>query len=241
MKAVILSDNPASSDELKNAAGRYFNANKKKATLRIFSDPKTFFKYMETFPGDCSVLILDMSGENRAIEIARRVNSEYPSVMIIFIASPSTDASDISGAFVYLLTKPVDELSFARAIESVESARLTTAREETDTVSLGEKDSVYKINTNQIVYMESLERKIYIHLENKPEIEIKGKLSDMEQLLAPRENFIRVHQSYIVNMDKISRISGSNIQLITKEIINIPRKRLSEVTRAFYAYTGSKS
>ncbi|WP_010250278.1 LytR/AlgR family response regulator transcription factor [Acetivibrio cellulolyticus] len=73
---------------------------------------------------------------------------------------------------------------------------------------------IYRIDYNQILYLESYQKKIYVHTENQ-RIGYYDSLSSLEEKLG--ENFIRCHKSYIINADKMSRISFSDMKI---EMIN---------------------
>lgn len=81
---------------------------------------------------------------------------------------------------------------------------------------------IYRINYNQIMYLESFQKKIYVHTDNQ-RIGYYDSLSSLEEKLG--DNFIRCHKSYIINTDKVLRISFSNmkIELSNGDEIDISR------------------
>ncbi|NLW71180.1 MAG: response regulator transcription factor [Eubacteriaceae bacterium] len=241
MKLVIVDDKPGNLEITQRAVGGYFDKNKIKASIRAFSNPEAFLNYLKESEGDCDILILDidlgMRGGN-GIDIAKTLNGKYPLIKIIFITAYSQYAKDISEAdFVYILIKPLEESKLIAALDKTLSL---IEEENKDLLAINCRNIVYKVNAKHITYIESYDRKISIHTVNQPELIMAGKLSDMEELLKSRNNFLRCHQSFIVNMDKINKISGSNIILFTGESINIPRKRQKDVAEAFMNYVGKK-
>jgi DNA-binding LytR/AlgR family response regulator len=70
---------------------------------------------------------------------------------------------------------------------------------------------IRRINFNDILYIEGLKDyvKVYIKGEDKPILSLNS-IKSLEQKL-PEEKFMRVHRSFIVNLDKIETIERSRI------------------------------
>jgi DNA-binding LytR/AlgR family response regulator len=80
-----------------------------------------------------------------------------------------------------------------------------------------EKKTMIKVFLNDVLYVESLKDYIRIFKETGGSLMTKQKISTMAELL-PEEHFIRVHKSYIVNIDKIKTLSPTSIGLPDKII-----------------------
>lgn len=70
-----------------------------------------------------------------------------------------------------------------------------------------------KVAYSDILYIEGLKDYVKVHLENssKPFLSLTS-LKALEERL-PATKFMRVHRSYIVNLDKISAVTRNNIQI----------------------------
>ena len=64
-------------------------------------------------------------------------------------------------------------------------------------------------------------------------------MDEIEAELAEFE-FVRVHQSFLVNMRYIEKISSYVLRLITGKEISVPKSRYQEVKRAFALYKGAE-
>ncbi len=84
-----------------------------------------------------------------------------------------------------------------------------------------------KVLRDEIVYVESYGRKVYFELLNEECVAYR-KLDEVEQELADN-NFLRIHQSYLVNMYYIDHIEDYQVYLITGQTLPIPRVRFAEV------------
>ena len=90
-----------------------------------------------------------------------------------------------------------------------------------------QKKTMIKVLLQDILYIESLKDYIRIFLETGGSLMTKQKISTMTELL-PEKRFIRVHKSFIVNIDKIKTLSPTNIGLDDKII---------PIGRSYKAYT----
>jgi DNA-binding LytR/AlgR family response regulator len=93
-----------------------------------------------------------------------------------------------------------------------------------------QKKTMIKVLLTDILYIESLKDYIRIFLEPGGSLMTKQKISTMIDLL-PENKFIRVHKSFIVNIEKIKTLSPTNIGLEDKMI---------PIGRSYKAYTLSQ-
>ncbi len=75
----------------------------------------------------------------------------------------------------------------------------------------------YKINTNDIVYIESLKDYIKINITGDKNITSKYKIGDIQEELN-RDNFLRIHRSFIINTAKITAFTINEIEVNNIEI-----------------------
>jgi DNA-binding LytR/AlgR family response regulator len=118
----------------------------------------------------------------------------------------------------YLL-KPI---SFDRFLKAVQKAmnQLTFAEEDNQAkqqqqnyivVKTDAKNKLQKIELDEIVYIEGMKNYVTIHKEQQQVMTLLN-MKDLENDL-PKDQFIRVHKSYIISIDKIKIIEGNQIFL----------------------------
>lgn len=73
-----------------------------------------------------------------------------------------------------------------------------------------------KIYLDEILYIESLKEYILIHTKTRS-IVTKFQLGEVEQML-DKQNFIRVHRSFIVAKDKIEAFTATDIEINGKQV-----------------------
>lgn len=75
----------------------------------------------------------------------------------------------------------------------------------------------HKINLEDICYLESYGNYVKIYEDNAKFKMFRSTLKDMEFQL-PEDIFLRVHKTYIINLDKVKALQGNLIILDTKKI-----------------------
>lgn len=82
------------------------------------------------------------------------------------------------------------------------------------------KNTVNSIMTSNIIYLESRGRKVYIHtLFN--EYEFYARFSDLINKECFKD-FIRIHQSYFVNINFVERFTPDTVTLVGRETLSLP-------------------
>ena len=126
----------------------------------------------------------------------------------------------------YLL-KPITFERFFKAVNKyLELAQLTAtsapaqeAQRETasapDHLFINVNKKHHRVRFNEILYVESLKDYLRIHTE-ETSLVTKEKISEFSQMLP--NNFIRIHRSFIVNKDKVTAFTATDVEIGEKEI-----------------------
>jgi DNA-binding LytR/AlgR family response regulator len=123
------------------------------------------------------------------------------------------------------LVKPVSFERFVKAIDRLNRTSGSEAVFELKTYKPNPQAFVYlktdrimqKILVNEILYIESLKDYVKVVFTNGKNLVVKQSISAMQNLLSEHQ-FIRVHRSYIVSINKISGYSGMSVRLSSTEI-----------------------
>lgn len=163
---------------------------------------------------------INLNGKKSGIEIAKLLSSEYD-IPFLFITAHS-DVKTIDEALstyphAYIL-KPFN------AAEIYSNIKLALSRSQTDQNDFfiyKEGSVALKLPYNTISYMEADGNYADIHTLDKKYV-IRNSLDKLSQLL-DESIFIRVHRSFIVNINFITRIYYNKLQL---KDITIPLSRI---------------
>ena len=85
-----------------------------------------------------------------------------------------------------------------------------------------------RIAYDDILYIESLSDYILVHSKQQGKITSKQKISTVLEILP--EHFLRIHRSFIVNTDRITRFNAGEVYLNDVQL-NIGRTYKDEVAR----------
>ena len=86
-----------------------------------------------------------------------------------------------------------------------------------DLLKLEINKKIYNLRLNEITYIESMREYVKIHYENGDSLALKYVLSKLEEQL-PKTDFVRVHKSFIVSVNKIKVYSNKFIEFENKKI-----------------------
>ena len=86
-----------------------------------------------------------------------------------------------------------------------------------------------------VLYLESVNKKVHLHCKNGEDYEWTSKLDDVEEEKI-QPNFLRCHRSYIINMDEIEEVKSGAFVLSTGIEIPIRRQNRREIIQEYYHY-----
>lgn len=145
-----------------------------------------------------------------------------PPKIILTTAFPNYALESYEFDVVDYLLKPFSFQRFIKAVSKVNDMEVFTNKSEKERdrssveIFLKSGHEHIKINIRDIVYIKSDSDYTDVHLKNKKYISSKPLIYWVDRL--NEFKFMRVHKSYIINLDKIEKISGNQIYLT----INIP-------------------
>lgn len=173
---------------------------------------------------DMAILDIRLSGNKDGIDVAEKIN-EFLKIPFIFLTSNS-DKSTVDRAkkvrpYAFLIkpfTKEELYSSIEIAISNHEQKTILEAgthSEKDRYVFVKFKNSFVKVFLDSILYLKS--DHIYIEMYTKTDkIVIRNSLQEFHKLLDDR--FIRVHRSYIVNMDFVEKVGSDSLTIDEQEI-----------------------
>ena len=183
---------------------------------KVFSNTDEAYKYLEKFPVDVLFLDINMPSVS-GIEFYKMLPHK---VLVIFTTSYSEYAVESYNlnAVDYLL-KPFSFSRFEQAVKKAEdlsrSQLLKTS--ELPFLMLRADYSLVKIVLSEILFIEGLDNYLKIHLDNQNPVVIRMTLKALLEKL-PDNDFIRVHRSFIIPLNKVAAVRNKIITIGTEEI-----------------------
>jgi DNA-binding LytR/AlgR family response regulator len=184
---------------------------------KTFTDTREAARFLKKFPVDLIFLDIQMPDQN-GIDFYR---AHGENKMVIFSTAFSEYAVEgFNLSAVDYLLKPMEYHRFRQAAEK--------ARDYLQFLHAGENQSskflfvrseysLVKIGYAEIEYIETLDDYLKIHLEGKKTVLTKMNLKQVMSKLDPNE-FLRVHRSYIVPLQRIQSVRNKTISLSGVEI-----------------------
>ena len=152
------------------------------------------------------ILFLDviMPAEN-GITAAKEIRQYDNVVKIIFLTSSAEFAveSYVVGAYFYQL-KPIWEDSFFRLTDSVIAE---CRRADQRSLILRCKTGITRVELDKLEYCEVIRRSLLLHKTDGTVLEAAGSMDSLCESLAEHRNFLRIHRSYLVNLEHIQTIT----------------------------------
>ena len=155
------------------------------------------------------------------IQAAREIRTFDSETKIVFLTSSPEFAVESYGvdAFYYLL-KPIREDDLFPVLDRL----LQQFRRAEDTLLLTMPSGVLRLPYSRIEVLEVNSERLLFYLNDGSVREIPGTLTQYEPQLLARREFVKVHRSYLVNMDDIQHLKGT--ELITYSGVRVPISRL---------------
>ena len=144
-------------------------------------------------------------------------------------------------AIDYLL-KPVDGEKLKNAVSKLERSnneRFTAlqegyARQEFHRIALPVSDGLLFVEVAHIMLLEADGAYTHVWLADGSKLLVSKRLLFFEQVLADRESFLRVHRTYVVNFNHVSRYSKAESLLVmdNQMSIPVPKERKGQIEEA---------
>lgn len=175
------------------------------------------------------ILMPVMTGMEAAQEI--RINNDYTPIIFLTSSPEFAVESYRVRAYDYLL-KPIDRKLLFSALDHISTEQTF----QNDSLAIKTPKTMMIIPFSQIEVVEINNKTLQFHLSNGSIKSVNGKLSDYEDFLLQRKEFIKVHRSYIVNMNLMQSFSNQSFLSLSGLSIPISRNVLRDVKETYVSF-----
>ena len=166
--------------------------------------------------------------EKHGADIAERILKYQPGVQIIYITNETEHIKELYNVyFAYRLQEPITISELKKAVDRVESR---TRRSEKEFLIIKNRDGMRKINLAQTIYFEKDRRKTMAVTDTGTYVFYCSFDSLMMEL---GREFVRCHNSYIVNMNRVDGIKAQSLQLSGDIDIPVSRQHRTEIKELY--------
>lgn len=225
LKCLIADDEPLAHTLLTNYISRL-------KTLSVVGNAYNAFEVMDFLSeNDVDILFLDINmPDMTGLEMLKTLSNPPMVILTTAYSEHSLEAFDL-GVMDYLL-KPIKFDRFLKAVNRIIDLKKTnrdpsvfsseiaekTEKSTPDFMFIKDGTTNYKINFNDLLYIQAYGNFAKIHLLSQTLV-VSMTMKQLETDL-PETLFTRVHKSYIVNIQKVSKIEG-NFVFIEKVVVPI--------------------
>ncbi|WP_205514568.1 LytR/AlgR family response regulator transcription factor [Longitalea arenae] len=172
---------------------------------------------------DLLLLDIQLSGKKDGFDVAQKINELYAIPFIFLTANSDPDTIDLAKKVkphAYIV-KPFSKEDLFAAIEIAfnnftghHSGKQTEATTSTgkDHVFVKDGHLFKKIYLHEILYLESNANYVIIHLQSQKKVMVRSTINDLTRQIDQR-NFVRIHRSYSVNINKVEHVFPAEVVL----------------------------
>lgn len=194
-------------------------------STECFASAESFlFQYAEE--KDYDILLLDIEmGAMDGVTMARNIRRENETIQIVFITGYSDYiAEGYEVAALHYLLKPVNqEKLFAVLDRATEKLRKNER-----CLNLQLSGELVRIPLREIRYLDVHQNYVTVH--GKKDYTVKRSLGEFENQLG--EDFFRAGRGLIVNLNRISRVTKTDVHLSDGSVLPLPRGAYEALNRA---------
>lgn len=183
---------------------KHFIANTSGLTLLdSFLDPIAGSNYIQKNPGTIDLIFLDIEMPGMTGIDFMKAHKDLPPVILI-TAKEKYAVEAFEHKVIHYLVKPIDYGKFLKAIDRV--FHLYEAQSANDTspnleyIFIKDEGLLSKVMQNDIMYCEALGDYVKVHLKEKTHV-VYSTMKNLEDKLKKNHQFVRVHRSYIINLN----------------------------------------
>lgn len=185
---------------------------------------------------DVVLLDIQLKGEKTGLDVAQTINEKFklPYIFTTAFADKETikKASNL-GPYGYLV-KPYGLKDINPAIEIAMSNHQNVSSMKNDQANFMSDNHLYikvnsklvRLNDDDVLYVEAKGDYAIFKTENKGYV-VYSTIKNVAQKMNPKK-FLKVHRSFVVNLDKITDIEDSSI-LIAEKIIPVSRQHKKDL------------
>jgi DNA-binding LytR/AlgR family response regulator len=228
IKCVIIDDEPLAIKVIENHLKEFQNFE----VIGTFNNPITPFVLLEN--GEADVLFLDINmPKMNGLDFAKTLNTKTNVVITTAYREYAVESYDLN--VLDYLVKPIPFNRFLKTINKITQKvyQQKGIQKEEDMINesfifLKVDKKLVKIKFDAILYIESLKDYIKVFTTTENYLVHKSLTSITEEL--PDTNFIRIHRSYTIAIDKVKSLEGNLLEIGIARI-PIGRKYVSHAKR----------
>ena len=181
----------------------------------------------------CQIIFLKINMENMdGLKAAMMIKEIRPDMHIVLVTSHINYVID---GYKAKATRFLLKDDLERTIGGCMDDILDKIRRDNTSIYFPFVEGDMTLQAEEIIYIETNKHKNLFHTKEQT-YSIYRKLNDIEKELEGM-GFVRIHQSFLVNMRYVEKISSYVMKLTTGEELSVPKSRYQHVKQEYALYT----
>lgn len=237
MRIAICDDDNKDLLQIASLLESYRNSRKVQLSYVSFQNAMDLLASMDIRDYDLILLDMLMPGIN-GMEAAREIRERNSRVQIVFLtSSPEYAVESYSVRAYYYILKPASEEKLFLILDKL----MDDFRKPEDALLLKTQSSVFSLPYGKMEYIEVSAKKLYFYLTDGSMREVTGKLADYEQALLKRPGFMKVHRSYLVNLQWVKELRQGELITVSGRHVPVSRAAYPQVRTAYTHFLFSEA
>ena len=102
------------------------------------------------------------------------------------------------------------------------------------------KTGITRVELDKLEYCEVIRRSLLLHKTDGTVLEAAGSMDSLCESLTEHRNFLRIHRSYLVNLEHIQTITPKTLIMSSRAELPIPRGRYNDIKDAYLEHAFQK-
>ncbi len=229
MRIAICDDHALELNKLSMILGSYRNVTKTSFTYKTYLDGLSLLE--DARKGCFDLLILDiMMPLVNGMQVAQEIRDFDDTIQIAFLTSSAEYAVESYSvdAAAYIL-KPVSKESLFPVLDKL----FLNAQKRKEGLLIKTQNGMCHVLYSRLVCVEVMNRTLCFHMTDGSIKEMNAPLSEYEDAILSRPEFIKVHRAFIVNLMQIQELRNSDLLTFTGSVVPVSRRLSTQVRKAY--------
>ncbi|MFT4830615.1 MAG: two-component system LytT family response regulator [Psychroserpens sp.] len=226
-------------DEIKAIQGLSWELTNFSSEIKVvasFTNPFEALEYLEKNTPDCLFLDIEMPAMDGFQFIQKITNKDFP--VVITTAYNQYAIKALKNEAIDYLLKPIDSDDLNETIAKIKKFNLKHFNADKlekilmnfnsnaiqKKITINTDGRLLFLENDEVLYAESDGNYTTLYLSDGQKILLTKKLKEVNEML-PKENFFRVHNSYIINLNKIKEFLKTDGYVVLQSDHKIPVSR----------------
>ena len=235
----ICDDDAAFAAELSSMLSRAFEKRGDQCHVTLYPDPARVLSALKR-GARCDLLFQDiLFGEERGIRFGKLLREQNWDIDLVFVTSSQQYAvAGYDAQPLHFLLKPLEEERLAEVLDRFLARRavnILSLATPQGTARLPLSDVQARLPLSDVLFFEVYNHVVELRRRDGSESSWRGSLQVLERQL-PAGRFVRIHRSYLVNLEHIAVIGRDRLRLSSGDIIPMSRADYASIQPGLAAF-----